>query len=75
LPALTAAASGALFYLKTGHLSPTTLDRSDTMKAALLSLVRVSAACYAGTLLEKAGVDYVILEARKEPAVAYLVRR
>jgi hypothetical protein len=34
-------------------------------------LVRVSAACYAGTLLEKAGVDYVILEARKEPAVAY----
>ncbi len=25
LPALTAAASGALFYLKTGHLSPTTL--------------------------------------------------
>ena len=25
MPALTATASGALFYLKTGHLSPTTL--------------------------------------------------
>jgi len=25
MPALTATASGALFYLKTGHLSPTNL--------------------------------------------------
>ena len=41
------------------------------MKGSVIIIGAGVSGLYAGTLLEKAGVDYVILEARKEPAVAY----
>lgn len=63
MPALIATASGASFYLKTGS-QPDNLTGASIEKQSAVIIGAGISGLYAATLLEKAGVDYVILEAR-----------